>query len=121
MQYVSCAVQIAGDKNNVVVRSRVSVAEVLILRRIHGDDAVTDIRVLPGHTNESPVAAREELKKFYKPELVMSVYPGGHPSLPQHASDIGLDRALDEDEITHPTPAARKGARKTADEASAEA
>jgi len=44
MQYFSCQVAIAGDVRNKIFMSRVSVPEIQLLRLIHGENEVTDLR-----------------------------------------------------------------------------
>jgi len=43
MQIFDCAVRLAGDMNNVVPLLGITASEIVLLRRIHGDDAIIDI------------------------------------------------------------------------------
>lgn len=88
MLYVNCDVRIGGDNNNIVPKKDVSVAEVAILRHIHGDDAVDNIQSTGRTDTISAVKERERLKTIYKPALVMSVFPGAMPALPTKLEDI---------------------------------
>lgn len=47
MQYCKVDVQLAGKLTDIVKGKRVSVPEIVILRHIHGNDSVSNIRVLP--------------------------------------------------------------------------
>lgn len=47
MRTWSCIVRLAGSRNNEVRKSSCSAAEIILLRSIHGQDAVHDIREAP--------------------------------------------------------------------------
>lgn len=101
MQIVTCNVHIGGDRNYVVPKTGVTVAEVEILRVLHGEDAVTDI--MP--TKQDSRKHKDELDRLrqrYKRKLpgpdtkgtkniVDVVYPGPRPNLPATLKDIGVD------------------------------
>lgn len=98
MLYVNCNVRIGGDNNNIVPKKDLSVAEVALLKVIHGDDGVVDI-VSTGRTDTiSAVRERERLKAIYNPKLVMNVFPGVMPTLPTRLEDIVAVEADDGDE-----------------------
>lgn len=44
MEAYSCRVRLGGSLHNEVLKPHVSAADVLLLRHIHGEDAVTDIK-----------------------------------------------------------------------------
>jgi hypothetical protein len=61
MQYVSCKVLLGGDRNFAIPKPLVSVAEVIVLRALHGgDDAVVDIVPI----GQRSVRLRDELVRL---------------------------------------------------------
>jgi hypothetical protein len=106
MLYVNCDVRLAGDNNNIVSKKNVSVAEVALLRQIHGADAVTNIQSTGRTDTISATKERERLKALYKPELVMAVFPGVMPQLPARLEDIEVPSEEDDGDAQ---PAARRG------------
>ena len=44
MKYYNCRVRVGGNLNNEVPKSKISAAEVTVLREIHGFDAVVDLK-----------------------------------------------------------------------------
>ena len=101
MQICDCDVLLAGSRNHVVRKNRVSVAEIEVLRAMHGDDAVLNIQ--PRETKK--IASRDELERLrrrYRRQLntagtegrksvVDAVYPGNNPTLPTTLADIGVE------------------------------
>lgn len=101
MQICDCDVHLAGSRNHVVRKSRVSVAEIEVLRAMHGDDAVLNIQP----RENKKVASRDELerlRRIYRRQLntagvegrksvVDAVYPGTNPTLPTTLADIGVE------------------------------
>jgi hypothetical protein len=96
MQHASCNVALNGDITFIVHKPDVTVAEIAILRAIHGADAVRNIE--PTYTDKRPHAQeRERLvleygkAKDHKDEtLIDKVFPSFSP-LPTSFKDIGLD------------------------------
>lgn len=98
MQIVSCHVAIGGDLNNVRVFEKIdeiTVPEVLVLRHVHGFDAVTEIEVV-GNIKRSNADEVERLRARYdwnrtgedaKP-VIPQIYPGARPNLPQTLKEI---------------------------------
>jgi hypothetical protein len=98
-------VAIGGDRGNLVPRYRVTPAELLLLRALHGVDAVTDVQVL-GAELDSPNTSRQErerLHDYYKrtapgrepscPEL-NALFPGVAARLPETFEELELDDSL---------------------------
>lgn len=104
MQYVKCQVYLGGDRNHSVTMPNVSVAEVVVLRALHGDDSVYGIQRTKMH--KTPIKEElERLRMKYDPSgiteggirIVERLFPGSNPkAVPVNLSDIG-DFA-DEDE-----------------------
>ena len=96
MQHASCLVALGGDITFTVVKPDVTVAEIAILRAIHGADAIRDIK--PTFMDKRPHAEERErlaleygAAKDHKDEpLLKQIFPGLGP-LPVTFRDIGLD------------------------------
>lgn len=110
MQHVKCSVYLGGDYNHKVFLPDVTVAEVVVLRAIHGDDAVVEIqptRMLRGDSHE---AERERLRRTYnrRDKVVDRVFPGAKADLPVNLKDIGVSAKPGkeaEDELPEPAVA----------------
>lgn len=96
MQHASCQIALNGDITFTVVKPDVTVAEIALLRAIHGADAVRNIE--PTFMDKRPHAEeRDRLAREYgnakdhddKPYLPQ-LFPGLSP-LPVTFRDIGLD------------------------------
>lgn len=113
MQYVNCDVFLSGNRNHCVPKARVSVAEVVVLKALHGADAVTNIR----HAGERRANAKEEVARLCQvyasraEEIRQSIFPGANPSVPVSLRDIGVEAE---------TPKTRSGKSKKAGKASAD-
>mgnify|MGYP005848280495 CR=1 FL=1 len=101
MQIVKCNVHLSSDRNHVVTKTGVTVAEIEILRTLHGEDAVTDIYPTKQDTRKH-ADELDRLRRVYKRKLpgpdakgsknvVDIVYPGPRPNLPATLKDIGVD------------------------------
>jgi hypothetical protein len=75
MNVMTCLVSIAGDPMNKVPMSDVTVPEIQLLQRIHGDAAVTEIRAV-GNPRTAQLDERERLVKKYPKHarLVMDLW-----------------------------------------------
>lgn len=92
MQVVNCSVRLGSNLNSVVRKTGVTVAEILVLRAIHGADSVVDIqRVMQDKRSRSDEMDR--LLSLYSASVVKGVFPGANPSLPADLSDVGIDPA----------------------------
>lgn len=95
MQRCNCTLRLSGDVGNTVSKKGISVAEIAVLRAIHGDDAVVDIQPI---TNDKTPHKQERarLMEIYgghviKDKSVMELlFPGEFAQLPNTLSDIGL-------------------------------
>ena len=83
MHFVTCKVRIAGDMRMEVVRGAfnpVSYPEVEVLRYLHGDDAVLDVKPLA----EAQQTAREEKERLslkYGRVVAETIFPGKNPQM----------------------------------------
>lgn len=70
METANILLDIGSDGTSILSKSRVTPAEVAVLRLIHGDDAVTEIEVLPGE------ALTDGKKRTHRQEIarLMDVY-----------------------------------------------
>lgn len=100
MQTVNCRVALSGDMLNTVPKYDITVAEVALLRAIHGDDAVHDISPI-GERTVSPRAEVMRLAETYRARnedgrfIVAEVFPGGSPAnVPMTLDDLGLPDEL---------------------------
>jgi hypothetical protein len=117
MQLAKCYFKHQAKHYHETVKTDVSPAEVLVLRALHGDDAVTSIEVTG---KADPERARNEFKRLTdvygkKDEnvrILSALFPGARPILPAtfSAIDAGADLEDEEDapEAEAPAPAARR-------------
>ena len=99
MHFVSCKVRLAGNMGMEVVRDAfnpVSYPEVEVLRFIHGDDAVLDVKVI-GEAEQSARDEKERLSLKYGTGVVETVYPGRNPS----ALELEMPKAKVEEQPWH--------------------
>ena len=100
MQLCDVDVCLAGDRNHVVPKRKVSVAEIEVLRAVHGDDAIQNIKPR-GQERRSTAEELDRLRRLYRGNvateaglsrgIVDQVFRGPRPSLPTALKDIGLD------------------------------
>jgi hypothetical protein len=90
MQICNCTVAIGGDMGMVVVKERVTVPELMILRAVHGDDAVRNIEVID--TVSMDLAdERTRLQTIYNnPEGIVRDTVGVTGALPDDLFDSGI-------------------------------
>jgi hypothetical protein len=139
MQHCSCTVYLGGDLGHSVWKADVTVAEIALLRAIHGEDACQDIQ--PTFMAKTKQADElERLRALYSASnitkegkrMVDEVYPGRNPTLPVNLSDIGVEYGADgvqdakavapaeesvatEDTAPAPTPTKKSRASKASD------
>lgn len=95
MQIANCFVRLSGDINNEVFKGGVTPPEVVMLRAIHGTDAV--IKIQPKHQDRRPHAEEiDRLKREYGDRRFAEVFPGSYVNLPVNFSDIGVTFELDD-------------------------
>ena len=96
MELANIMLALGNDRGNTIPKYDVTPAEIVVLLRIHGEDAVFDIEP----TGETAVerGSREErarLLEAYRAvdgsePVVMQVYPGQMPVLHTQIADLGL-------------------------------
>lgn len=103
MQTAKCNVHLSDPKNvdsgMIVEKAPVTPAEVVILRRIHGHDAVNNIKILNATSDRrSHEGEMARLREFYTmregdngPPIVDTTFPGAFPRLPVTFKEIGID------------------------------
>lgn len=105
MQHCYCIVYLEGDRNSSVHKPDVTVAEIALLRAIHGPDSIGGIK--PTFVGkEKPAQELERLRMVYANSnvtkeggsLVDAVYPGRNPSIPKTLADLGEEDAPADDE-----------------------
>lgn len=92
MQVCSCLVRHDGELNQVTFKPEVTVAEIVMLRSIHGEDAITDILPvrMDRRTHEEEL---DRLNRIYTEPAVKRIWSGFRPRLPVSLKDIGISRA----------------------------
>lgn len=106
MQIVSCAVALAGDLNNVRVYDAIdgiTVPEVIVMREVHGFDAVTDIKVVGNVKRSGPEEVKRLSDKYdwnrngeNAQPIIPKLFPGARPNLPTTIDEILGEVASDE-------------------------
>lgn len=90
MQICTCTVAIGGDPGMTVTKERVTVPELMVLRAIHGDDAVRNIEVT-GDIDVSSPEERERLMSVYvNPVGVVKDTVGAAGVLPKSIDETGI-------------------------------
>lgn len=91
MQVVNCTVAIAGDMRNTVAKENITVAELIILRELHGHDAVRNIQVV-GKASVDSHEERERLAGIYaKPPTIVRDVLGATGPVPKTLKEAGID------------------------------
>ena len=93
MHFVTCKVRLAGDMRMEVVRDAfnpVSYPEVEVLRFLHGDDAVLDVKAIAS-VEQSPRDEKERLSLKYGTVNVEAVFPGKNPQMPMEMPKAAID------------------------------
>jgi hypothetical protein len=95
-------VYLSGDLGHAVFREDATVAEIALLRAIHGEDSCVDIK--PTYMDKiRHIDELERLRQWYGASnitkegkrLVDEVYPGRNPTLPVNLGDIGVEYGAD--------------------------
>lgn len=130
MQLVHCVVKHGGKHHSAVKRLYVSVAEIIVLRKIHGDDAIEDITVKYAGIRKPGFDEMDYLTRTYggKDEtlqMIQSLFPGAVPTFPSRLSDIGISNvgepAEGEAEPVYDHEAEEREAKDATEKAEAEA
>lgn len=91
MQICNCSVAVGGEAGMTVYKERVTVAEMAILRAVHGEDAVRNIEVIADEKIDSN-EERARLASIYKnPEGIVRNTFGAVGPLPKTLEDAGID------------------------------
>lgn len=119
MQSANCLVRLLnsnGPHKNEAFKTGVTPAEAVILRAIHGADAVTGFERVVMDKREHR-AELDRLRQRYGAAAVERAFPGHSPQLPVRFSDIGIDVNVDEaddEQEAEEGRAPRRGRRKKA-------
>ncbi len=89
MQLYKAEIFLGGSRNNSVVKTNLSAAEVLVLRSIHGADSVTGVEPF-GKGKRHMGAEFERLASFYGPKRMTACFPGVQPQLPETLPEVGV-------------------------------
>jgi hypothetical protein len=130
MNLYTVSVMLGGDVNQVVAnKGPVSVPEIAVLKAIHGDSSVQDIRLYeppPGRSMPAPQTAselREELRLRYQNALPAGNDPvvdrlfGPMGALPTTLEEIGIDAKAEAKRLRESAKAAEKAAQQFDNEA----
>jgi hypothetical protein len=121
MDIVNCEIALGGDKRNTVPKKNVTAAEVAVLRRVHGEDAVFNIEPV-GQMNMSNRGELIRLRETYRgmdednTPLIESVYPGAAARVFETLEELDLPEDLFKPlaRATAPVAPAKKGKGKKA-------
>ena len=99
LQTANATVAIAGNIGQTVRKYAITAAEVAVLQVIHGDDAVTDIQILPGRVERSNRDELSRLREIYKKQqpsgkieapAVDQLFPGAAARVFETFDEMGL-------------------------------
>lgn len=68
MQILNCLLALGGDSDNVIPKFNVTPSEIALLRAIHGEDAISDIKVV-GEEKRSGRDERARLEHLYARQM----------------------------------------------------
>lgn len=96
MQYCDITLCLSGDIAFQVEKPNVSVAEIALLRELHGGaDAIRNVRSTERRRDPMHLAKRALIEKYaHSPktvEVIERLWPGLSPNLPKTLADIGLE------------------------------
>lgn len=118
MQVCKADISINGDRNSVVCNKEVTVAEIVLLRQIHGEQGVANIRPTEQDKRTSAFEIAR-LKRVYrsKAALIDEVF-GKVPRLPTNLEDIGVEHpAVEEARAKSGKPSRSRAKSKTSEDA----
>lgn len=94
MELARVEIRLSGSLANTVVRHKVTPPELLLLRELHGDEAIANIE----YTGKEAKAHHEVLdamNTFYNTEngkrAMEKIFPGASPKIPTTFREIGYD------------------------------
>lgn len=90
MDLHNCVVRHAGNLGMTIDREDVTPAEILVLKALHGADAVLNI-VKTRARNIDSRKEMDRLKAYYGDKVVLDLFPGAAPVLPKTLREAGLD------------------------------
>lgn len=96
MQTLNAMVALTGDRNNMVWKTDLTPAEILLLQALHGADAVLQIEPT-GETKREPMQEIERLREAYPlhRERIQNIwrdFPGS--AFPSRIDSLGVNPAL---------------------------
>lgn len=90
MQLYNCVVRHAGNLGMTVHKIDLSAAEIVVLRHLHGADAV--VNVSPSReTRLDSRKVRERLVELYGDKAIVECFPGATPRLPATLAEAGIE------------------------------
>lgn len=112
MQLSNLVLRLGGSVLHTVAKTDCTPAEILVLQRIHGDDAVTDIRPTRVDHTRRHQSEYERLQHKYDrastfvstpgeehKQIMASLFPGAMKKLPLTLEEIGLGHLMSEASI----------------------
>jgi len=113
MDYHFIALSIGADITHVITKEYVTASEIVMLRAIHGETAVTEIRPT-GSFDHSSDEERNRLGELYSDEQVSEIF-GKFGQLPATLSDAKIEESyMDKMWLRDSKAAPKKPAKKTA-------
>jgi hypothetical protein len=95
MHFCSATVRLMGDLRNTVARTPfnpISLPEVEVLRFLHGDDSVIDVKPFAS-VEQTAKAEKERLQRVYGTDVLEEVFPGRNPQMELEATGARLAEA----------------------------
>ena len=92
MEICTCLVSIGGDPRHVVPKHSTTPAEIVLLQRLHGNDAVTEIAVTQ-KDKRSHEDERDRLGARYGDDKIIDTF-GQYGDLPSTLKEARVDNAL---------------------------
>lgn len=105
MQIYSAKIRLGGLLHHEVRKDELTASEIIVLRGIHGDDAVVDVKPLSNgdgslyDVKRSSKAERARLLALYRKDQVEKVFPTDFSALPQTLVDVDEAELDEEDEL----------------------
>lgn len=88
MQFYSAKIRLSGSLNNEVRREDLTAAEIGVLRQIHGETAVTEVKATEGSSDRSDAGERTRLVGIYGEKTVKEVLGTSVHALPKELPDV---------------------------------
>jgi len=90
MQVCNCTVAIGGEASMTVYKERVNVAEIAILRAVHGEDAIRNIEVIADEKIDSTEERSRLIAMYRNPEGIVKDTFGAVGPLPKTLEEAGI-------------------------------